>query len=80
MKLEAKKYYYKNINGNINGYINGKDQNLKWSSYVISGDSEYVITRINGEEADLYCDIPIDKASKDYSELTPTYRGRKLRG
>jgi len=66
LKLEDKKYYYKNINSNITGYINGKEQNLKWSSYVISGDSEYVITRINGEEADLYCDIHIDKASKDY--------------
>jgi len=66
LQLDDKKYYYKNIDDNISGYINGKDQNLKYSSYFISSNSEYVTTKINEKRARLYCNIPIDKASKDY--------------
>lgn len=66
LQLDDKEYYYKDIDDDISGYINGKDQNLKYSSYTILGDSEYVTTKINEKKARLYCDIPIDKVSKDY--------------
>lgn len=66
LQLDDKQYYYKDIDDNVNGYINGKNQNLKYSSYVISDNSEYVTTKINEKKARLYCNIPIDNSSKDY--------------
>ncbi|MFT8348944.1 hypothetical protein [Clostridium saccharoperbutylacetonicum] len=66
LQLDDKEYYYKDIDDDISGYINGKDQNLKYSSYTILDNSEYVTTKINEKKARLYCYIPIDKGSKDY--------------
>lgn len=66
LNLDDKAYYYKNIEDNTDGYINGQDEDLKYSSYFISNSLEYVNTQVNEKKIHLYCDVPIDKNSKDY--------------
>lgn len=66
LNLDDKTYYYKNIEDNTDGYINGQDETLKYSSYFISNNLEYVNTQLNKKKIRLYCDVPIDKNSKDY--------------
>lgn len=66
LNLDNKEYYYKNIEDNTDGYINGQEQNFKYDSYFISNDLEYVNTELNEKKVHLYCNVPIDKNSKDY--------------
>ena len=70
LKLKNKKYSYKDldVSGNTNYFIIGKGQNIKYSSYSVGQNPNYVTTIINKHRALLYCNVYINKANKDYIE------------
>ena len=70
LKLQNKKYYYKDldVSSNTSHFIIGNGQNIKYSSYSVGANPNYVTTIINKHRALLYCNIYISKANKDYIE------------